>query len=186
MQPAIAPYRGNVREVEDVLDAIRAADWAQWDVPWVDYLWAYEPMRVVPAFESLAAVTTEAEGRRARDCFLNAVAHNHSGTPYPAIVDGVRHLVALIPLLDDWGAEAAVTALVDCYLFTGNDVDVRTIDGAAHDLTEVQRIAVTAVPFIRAFVEDHAHPAHAAATELLATIQELPPPPDAEAATRHS
>ena len=166
-----------VPDVEDVLNAVRATDWTQWDVPWADYLWAYEPTSVVPAFEALAAVRTKDDARQAYHRFLNAVAHDHSGTPYPAIVEGVRHLVALIPHLESWATETAVSALVECYLFTADEVAARSVDGMSHDLTEVHRLAVTIRPLLNRLAADHDHPARAAATDLLNTIEDIPPTP---------
>lgn len=164
-----------------MLDAIRATDWTRWDVPWADYLWAYEPASVAPAFEALAAVRTKDEARQAYHRFLNAVAHDHSGTPYPAIVEGVRHLVALIPHLEPWATEAAVSALVECYLFTADEVAAQTVDGVSHDLTEVHRVAASILPLLSRLAADQGQPAQAAATDLLNTIEDIPPatrPPD--------
>ncbi|WP_116953218.1 hypothetical protein [Jiangella endophytica] len=146
--------------------------WPAWAVPAVDRPWAYDPGGVVPAFEALVAVTDETSAVRAYHQLLGALAHNHSGSPYPAIVPGVRGLAASVPQMRGWSLATALDVLTDSWLFTIDDTACRTADGQVHDLTEVQGLVSSIAPLVRQIAERRESPELGRALELLRVIDD--------------
>ncbi|WP_206050726.1 hypothetical protein [Nocardioides speluncae] len=159
-------------EVE-VLAAVRATDWSRFSSPAVNYLWDYDPDRVIPAFEAVVQANDSESALRAEDALLHALAHNHSGTPNEAIVTGGRFLVRLVRLTDGWPRAAVISTLTQCYMFAHGVTDYRTAAGAVHDLTPWLPLVHTLAPLLREVPEGD--PGASRAAELLLTLDELPP-----------
>jgi hypothetical protein len=115
-----------------LLREVRESDWAAWSIPYPGRLFDYEPERVPTAFESLVSADGDEERRRAYNRMLDAVGHNHSGTPYAAMVPATRLLARLIPLLDK-SAPVALEALVDCVRWSQGEPPFVGPDGRTHE-----------------------------------------------------
>lgn len=87
-----------------VLAQVRGTDWQAWAIPLPDRLFAYDPGSVVPAFEALVLASSPEYAFDAYNGMLDAIAHNHSGTPYAAMAPAAELLAArkLGPLARHW------------------------------------------------------------------------------------
>lgn len=65
---------------------------------------------------------------------MDALGHNHSGTPYPAMIPGARLLAELAPLLAGWPLTVALEALTDCFLWTRDGEPDFVAGGRTHNL----------------------------------------------------
>lgn len=159
-----------MRTVEAVLAEARATDWALWDVRPADRLWAYRPESVPAAFDGIVAVEDEAGSQTAYHRLMDALGHDHSGTPYPAMVAGVRLLAELVPLLHGWQLATVVDVLTDCWGWTRGDGAFVARDGRAYHLGDDTAQAVRSVrPTLerRLRRDDDDEPARPALAELL-------------------
>jgi hypothetical protein len=127
--------------VEEVLDDVRGIAWATWAIPLPNRLLAYRPDSVGPAFERLARAHTHNEGRAAYNVLLDAVGHNHSGTPYAAMSPAAPLLARLVPLLAA-GSPAGMEALTDCALWSRGEPPFDGPDGQTHHLGQETRAAL--------------------------------------------
>lgn len=161
--------------MQAVLAEARATDWALWDVRPADRLWAYRPESVPAAFDGIAAVQDEPGSHAAYHRLMDALGHDHSGTPYPAMVPGARLLAELVPLLRGWQLATAVEVLTDCLGWTRGDGDFVTRDGRRHDLGDDVAAAVRSVrPALERLVRrDDDEPARPALTELLDALDQI-------------
>ncbi|KQR16831.1 hypothetical protein [Cellulomonas sp. Leaf334] len=119
--------------LESVLTEVRRADWQAWAMPLPHRRSAYDSSRVVPAFEAFAKASTPRQADDAYNLFLDAVGHNHSGTPHAAMAPGARLLARLVPHLGAGGA-AGMEALTDCVSWTFDEPAFTGPDGAECDL----------------------------------------------------
>ncbi len=127
--------------VEELLSDVRLIDWAGWAIPLPNRLFAYEPDSVIPAFERLASARTPDEGQHAYNALLDAVGHNHSGTPYTAMSPAAPLLARLVPLLT-YSGPAAMDALTDCALWSRGEPAFLGPDGHTHHLEQETRAAL--------------------------------------------
>ncbi len=136
----------------EFLSQVRAVDWALWDVPTPDRRHGYRPDQVPPAFKALASAGTAEASGAAYNRLMDALGHNHSGTPYPAMVPGVRLLAEFVPTLTGWSLSAALSVLTDCYLWTREEPEFRTADGRVHNPEkEIARHVRALLPLVRSF-----------------------------------
>lgn len=105
------------------------SDWTVWDVRPAGRVWDYRPTSVPAAFQAVADVEAEPDARDAYTALLDALGHNHSGTPYPAMVPGVRLLVDLVPLVQGWQLATVLEVLTDCFLWTRSEGEFTAADG---------------------------------------------------------
>ncbi|MCC2321245.1 hypothetical protein [Cellulomonas xiejunii] len=122
-----------MRTVPAILAEAEAIDWALWDVQPQDRLWDYRASSVPAAFACIAGVRSKSDADDAYNRIMDALGHNHSGTPYPAMVAGARLLAELVPLLRGWQSATVVNVLTDCYLWTRGEAEVVTKDGRTYD-----------------------------------------------------
>jgi hypothetical protein len=108
-------------EAEHVMDEVRAMDWSSWEIQIPGRISAYDPESVVPAFEAIVAVADQAASKRAYDVMLDAIAHNHSGTPYPAMIPATAFLVRMGPSVEPWALTTIVDVLTDCMLWSQDE-----------------------------------------------------------------
>lgn len=157
--------------MEAVLAEVRATDWTLWDVPLAGRLWDYQPQSVPAAFQALTSVADESAARTAYTALLNALGHNHSGTPYPAMVPGARLLADLAPLVGGWQLFAVVEVLHDCFLWTRGEADFITADGRKLNLADDTAAAVTSLrPVLEQLAVNEDEPVQRAAKSLLSTL----------------
>ena len=160
--------------MEAVLAEARATDWALWDVRPANRLWAYRPESVPAAFDGIAAVRDEAGAQAANNRLMNALGHDHSGTPYPAMVPGARLLAELVPLLHGWQLATVLEALTYCFGWTHGDGEFVANDGRTYNLGDdtaqaVRSVRPTLVQLVR---RDDAEQARPSAIELLEALDE--------------
>ncbi len=101
--------------------------------PFPERLFDYNADRVVPAFESLARAASTGEAQNAYNELLDAIGHNHSGTPYAAMAPAVRLLAQLVPLLDA-GGPAGMEVVTDCLLWSAGVPVFIGPNGSEHNL----------------------------------------------------
>ncbi len=164
-----------MRTVESVLAEVYESDWSLWDVPRSDRLWDYRPETVPSAFAAIMQIETEDVAHEAYNGLLNALGHNHSGTPYPAMVDGTKFLADLVPLLDGWRLAAVLDVLTDCFLWTRGEGTFTARDGREYDLGNDTAAHVEALRPVLHHVatDDPDRPERAPAAELLEVLDEL-------------
>ena len=151
----------------------RTTDWSVWDVPATGRLWAYKPESVPSAFDAIPAVIDEVDARAAYNSLLDALGHNHSGTPYPAMVPGVRLLTELVPLLGGLQLAAVVETLTECFLWTREEGGFTTKGGRTYNLAEDTAAALRSVrPTLERVAREPGHAARRGATNLLRALSE--------------
>lgn len=172
-----------MRTVEDVLTEARTLDWSVWEVPASDRLWTYKPEMVPAAFDAIPAVADEADAQAAYNTLLDALAHNHSVTPYPAMVPGVRLLSELVPLLAGWQLATVVEVLTECFLWTGDEGVFTAKDGRTYNLAGDTAAAVRSVrPALEQLAQRRdAEPARRGVADLLRALGEQEPLTEAKA-----
>lgn len=158
-----------MRTLPEVLAEARATDWALWDVRPADRLWDYRPESVPAAFDAIAAVVDEPGSQAAYHRLMDALGHDHSGTPNPAMVPGVRLLAELVPLLHGWQLAAVIDVLTDCLAWTRGDGEFVAHDGRTYNLSDDTAQAVQLVrPTLEQLVRrNDDQPARPALSELL-------------------
>lgn len=164
-----------MRTVEAVLDEARTIDWSIRDTPLDGYsIWEYRPASVPAAFQRITSVNSKQDADRAYGALLNALGHDHSGTPYPAMGVGARLLAELVPLVSGWPLAAVVETLTECYLWTRGTGSVTAADGRTYDLAEETADAVrSALPALEVVARGvEGEPGQAGATDLLRALQE--------------
>ena len=106
---------------------------------------------------------------------MDALGHNHSGTPYPAMVAGARLLAELVPLLRGWQSATVVNVLTDCYLWTRGEAEVVTKDGRTYDPgAETARAVRSVRSALETLLREDDEPARLAAAELLEVLDDEP------------
>lgn len=163
-------YARIVRTVQAILAEAEAIDWALWDVQPPDRLWDYQPASVPAALASVTGVRSKSDADRAYNRIMDALGHNHSATPYPAMVAGARLLAELVPLVRGWQAVTVVDVLTDCYLWTQGEAEIVTKDGRTYDPgAETAQAVRSVLPALEALREDD-EPSRLAAAELLEVL----------------
>lgn len=125
------------------------------------------------AFARIAAVQSKSDADHAYYLIMDALGHNHSGTPYPAMVAGARLLAELVPLVHGWQSETVVSALTDCYLWTQGEAEIITKDGRTYDPgAETARDVRSVRPTLENLLREDDEPARLAAAGLLEVLDE--------------
>ena len=161
------------KPVEAVLTDVRRVDWQAWAIPRPDRLFDYDSSRVVPAFEAFAQATSPGEADLAYNLFLDAVAHNHSGTPYAAMAPAAPLLSRLVPHLGA-GAAEGMEALTCCVAWTFDGPAFTGPDGVECDLAgECAEAARALAPLANSWRHSGDESRRRAAAGLLEVLAEL-------------
>lgn len=159
---------------QEVLARVRDTDWQAWAIPLPARVFTYDAARVVPAFEAFVAASSPEQAEDAYNAFLDAVGHNHSGTPFAAMAPGARLLAQLIPHLDV-GGPAGMEALTDCVCWSSDEPTFTGPDGVECDLADAtaeaaRELAALARNWLSSGDEAHRR----AAASLLEVLAQLP------------
>ena len=159
--------------VASVLDEVRRTDWRAWAIPLPDRLFDYSPESVIPAFESLAQASSPKEAQAAYNEMLDAIGHNHSGTPYAAMAPATPLIAALVPHLGA-GASAGMDVIADCVCWTSREARFFGPDNREHDLAvETLAAARSLDSLAQRWLEDHDDRRRRAAAGLLEVLAEF-------------
>lgn len=121
----------------------------------------------------MVQATTSSQADAASHLFLDAVGHDHSGTPYAAMGPAALLLARLVPHLGA-GAAAGMEALTDCVSWTLDEPTFTGPDGAECDLAgETAKAARALAPLADSWRSAHDEARRRAATGLLEVLGEL-------------
>ncbi len=153
---------------------VHSTDWQAWAIPLRGRVSTYDAALVVPAFEAFVTASSPDQAHDAYNAFLDAVGHNHSGTPFAAMAPGARLLAQLVPHLEA-GGPAGMEALTDCVWWSSDEPRFTGPDGVecdlAHETTEAARaLSALARSWLCSGDEEHRR----AAASLLEVLAQLP------------
>lgn len=164
---------GAADPVRAVMDDVRRTDWTAWAICLPDQLVDVDPARVVPAFEALVGAASSEAAERAYHLVLDAVAHDHSGTPTLAMVPAAHLLARLVPHLDV-SASAAMGVVVECAAWCADVPAVVGPEGSVCDVAaETLAAARSLTPLASAWEQGGDAGRAAVAADLVALVVRL-------------
>ncbi|GAA4625802.1 hypothetical protein GCM10023113_20300 [Cellulomonas oligotrophica] len=159
--------------VRAVMDDVRRTDWAAWAICLPDQVVDVDPARVVPAVEALVDAPSSEAAERAYHLVLDAVGHDHSGTPTLAMVPAAHLLARLVPHLDV-SASAAMGVVVECAAWCADVPAVVGPDGSVCDVAaETVAAARSLTPLASAWARSADAGRAAVAADLIGVVARL-------------